>query len=279
MEPGQEAAGLGLYAGRSACHERHVHVLYEIRFVFLPDVHRAWRGAQPSTVAVAPIRVAGPLRGGPHRAGLAICEFQVGGMSNQEESSMMHGNAPSGSQHEVTGAAQDSHPPPGNASLIHRAWRTMARKVRSLQSHPATAVARPSDVCPINERKASGVAGGPPIRETVKRFVRFGLVGASGVVVDMGVLFLLADARMLGWDLSISKALAAETAIVNNFIWNDLWTFRDLAAGGRGWSAVAARLGKFNLICLVGVVLSILLLNAQVHLLKMNIYAANLITI
>ena len=70
---------------------------------------------------------------------------------------------------------------------------------------------------------------------TVSRFIRFGLVGGSGVLVDMGLLFVFADPRMLGWGLSISKTLAAEAAIVNNFVWNDLWTFRDRALIFPGW--------------------------------------------
>jgi dolichol-phosphate mannosyltransferase len=57
-----------------------------------------------------------------------------------------------------------------------------------------------------------------PSRRTFQRFLRFGCVGGSGVFVDMGVLFLLADPRTLGWGLSLNKTPAAETAIVNNFI-------------------------------------------------------------
>ena len=115
--------------------------------------------------------------------------------------------------------------------------------------------------------------------QVIKRFIQFGLVGASGVFVDMGILFVLADSLMLGWNLSLSKVLAAETAILNNFLWNELWTFRDLAAGQAGWHRRAGRLGRFNLICLVGIALNVLLFNAQVHLLHMNVYVANLIAI
>jgi dolichol-phosphate mannosyltransferase len=114
---------------------------------------------------------------------------------------------------------------------------------------------------------------------TLKRFLQFGLVGATGVLVDMAILFLLADPRMLGWGLSLSKSVAAETAIVNNFLWNDLWTFRDLAAGQANWRGRLQRFGKFNLICLAGIGLNVVLLNAQVRLLQMNLYAANLTAI
>jgi dolichol-phosphate mannosyltransferase len=113
----------------------------------------------------------------------------------------------------------------------------------------------------------------------LKRFIQFGLVGGTGVLVDMTVLFLLADPRTLGWNLSVSKAIAAEIAIVNNFIWNDLWTFRDLSADQTGWRSRSNRFGKFNLICLAGIALNILILNGEVHWLHINVYVANCIAI
>lgn len=117
------------------------------------------------------------------------------------------------------------------------------------------------------------------VLKTLKRYIRFGIVGASGVVVDMGILFLLADPKMLAWNLSLSKALAAEVAIGNNFIWNEFWTFGDISATQSHWHARLGRFAKFNLICLAGIGLSILLLNAQVHWMAMNVYLANLIAI
>ena len=60
----------------------------------------------------------------------------------------------------------------------------------------------------------------------LERFMRFALVGLSGVVVDMGLLYLLSDPRMLGAGIGYGKAVAAEVAVVNNFLWNDAWTFR-----------------------------------------------------
>ncbi len=117
------------------------------------------------------------------------------------------------------------------------------------------------------------------LRQMFKRYLRFGVVGASGIVVDMAVLFLLADPKMLALNLSLSKALAAEIALVNNFVWNELWTFRDISAAQSHWRARRSRFGKFNLICLAGIGLSILLLNVQVLFLAMNVYLANLIAI
>ncbi|MBX3745251.1 MAG: GtrA family protein [Verrucomicrobiae bacterium] len=111
------------------------------------------------------------------------------------------------------------------------------------------------------------------------RYLRFCVVGGSGVVVDMGVLYLLADPGRLGWDLTWSKVAAAEVAVLNNFVWNEAWTFGDLARARRGWGARLGRLARFNLICVLGIGLSAGLLNAQVHGLGMNVYLANLLAI
>jgi dolichol-phosphate mannosyltransferase len=113
----------------------------------------------------------------------------------------------------------------------------------------------------------------------VWRYGQFCLVGGTGVVVDMGVLWALASPAMLGWNLSLSKVLAAEVAIFNNFLWNDLWTFRGLSASRNDWRARWARLGKFNLICVAGIGWSVLLLNLQAYALDMNVYVANLVAI
>lgn len=113
----------------------------------------------------------------------------------------------------------------------------------------------------------------------VNRFLRFAAVGLSGVVVDMGLLFLLSDPTMLAWGLTRSKLIASEMAIINNFIWNDAWTFRDLSAHQIGWRRRLRRFGKFQLVCLAGVALNTLLLNLQFNLLGMNRYLANAVAI
>jgi dolichol-phosphate mannosyltransferase len=111
------------------------------------------------------------------------------------------------------------------------------------------------------------------------RFIRFGLVGLTGVFVDMAFLYLLSDPAALGWGLTRSKIIAAELAIINNFIWNDRWTFGDLSARQRGWNKRWKRFLKFNLICLAGLILNVLLLNLLFNGLGINRYLANFIAI
>lgn len=111
------------------------------------------------------------------------------------------------------------------------------------------------------------------------RFVRFAVVGSSGVLIDMGLLYLLSSPAGLAWGLTRAKLLAAEAAILNNFFWNDLWTFRDLVPEQRSAAAAGRRLLKFHLVCLAGLAINVTLLNLQVHLLGMNRYVANAVAI
>lgn len=113
----------------------------------------------------------------------------------------------------------------------------------------------------------------------VARFLRFGIVGFSGVFVDMGLLYLLSDPSTLALPLTRSKIIASELAIINNFLWNDWWTFGDISRRQPGKRQQLKRLLKFNLICLAGLILNVLLLNLFFNVFGLNRYAANLIAI
>ncbi|MBL1174436.1 glycosyltransferase [Pantanalinema sp. GBBB05] len=111
------------------------------------------------------------------------------------------------------------------------------------------------------------------------RFLRFGVVGLSGVLVDMVMLYLLSDPSTLAWGLTRSKLIAAEVAIINNFIWNDRWTFGDISRHQQSWHCRLKRLLKFHLICLAGLGLNVLLLNLFFNGFGINRYVANLLAI
>ena len=111
----------------------------------------------------------------------------------------------------------------------------------------------------------------------IGRFIRFIIVGFSGLAIDMGILYLLYD--VLGLGLTRSAIFAAELAIINNFFWNDLWTFGDLSKHQRQWRKVLKRLAKFNVICLMGLILKVLLLNALFNGLHLSAYLANFLAI
>jgi len=82
----------------------------------------------------------------------------------------------------------------------------------------------------------------------VKRFLKFCVVGASGTLVYLGLLALFTEIGGLFY--ALSAALAYEISILNNFTWNELWTFRDRRASAGG--SVLARVLRFNLVSLVG---------------------------
>ncbi len=81
-----------------------------------------------------------------------------------------------------------------------------------------------------------------------ERFIKFCVVGLSGVIVNLSILISLTE--IAGLFYAFSNAIAVMTAIINNFIWNDLWTFRDRQTSTR--TPIIARLAKFSLICSMG---------------------------
>ena len=67
------------------------------------------------------------------------------------------------------------------------------------------------------------------------RYVKFGVVGASGTVVNMTVLYLCHNYLFDGLEADLGKpylslALAIAVATLNNFSWNRLWTWADRRA-------------------------------------------------
>ncbi len=89
------------------------------------------------------------------------------------------------------------------------------------------------------------------------RFVKFLAVGASGVVVNVGVLWLQTRQVALrsGSQLSGPSAIAIECAILSNFTLNDLFTFRDRRT--KGWRSFVIRLLKFNAVSIPGAAINI----------------------
>jgi len=67
------------------------------------------------------------------------------------------------------------------------------------------------------------------------RYVKFGVVGASGTVVNMAVLYLCHNYLFDGLEADLGKpylslAVAIAVATLNNFSWNRLWTWADRRA-------------------------------------------------
>ncbi len=111
---------------------------------------------------------------------------------------------------------------------------------------------------------------------TGRRYLKFNLVGAIGIVVQLATLALLTSALDLQY--LVATALAVETAVLHNFIWHERFTWADRRS--LRWRAVALRLARFN--CTTGAIsiggnLALMrLLVGQAHL---PAIVANLLTI
>jgi putative flippase GtrA len=75
------------------------------------------------------------------------------------------------------------------------------------------------------------------------RFVKFGIVGGSGVIVNVGLLHAFTTVATI--DYRIASIIAIECAVINNFLWNYFWTWNDRQAGSR--RSFAYMLFKFHL--------------------------------
>ncbi|MEL7352417.1 MAG: GtrA family protein [Cyanobacteria bacterium P01_A01_bin.116] len=105
-------------------------------------------------------------------------------------------------------------------------------------------------------------------RSHLIRFIQFGLVGFSGLIVDIVVFYLLREIMRFPW--YISTVFSIEVAIINNFLWNDAWTFADLAHQAKGWPARLKRFCTFNAVCIFGAglqigIMALLLLIPTIH--------------
>jgi len=85
------------------------------------------------------------------------------------------------------------------------------------------------------------------------RFVKYCVVGLSGVVVNMGLLWLLTE--QAGLNYLLSACIGIETAIISNGLLNDRFTFRDRR--DPGIKALILRLLKFNGVSAVGVAINL----------------------
>lgn len=110
-----------------------------------------------------------------------------------------------------------------------------------------------------------------------KRFLSYGFVGLSGVIVNMAVLAVLREG--LNMDLTWSAVIGVELAVVNNFLWNDVWTFRDISRRQSGWYVRIKRFFRFNTISLSGLVLNVATIHLLVNVTAVSEYLAAFVAI
>ena len=99
----------------------------------------------------------------------------------------------------------------------------------------------------------SAVLSNPKQRKEIKRFVKFGMVGTLGAIIDFSVLNFLVFS--VGWQSDGGKILAniisTSVAIISNFVWNRFWTFPESRERKK-----RVQLIQFTLVNLIGLLIN-----------------------
>ena len=108
------------------------------------------------------------------------------------------------------------------------------------------------------------------------RWLKFNFVGGVGIAVQLGALAFFRSVLQL--DYLLATALAVETAVIQNFLWHERFTWRDRPAARPSQSF--ARFVKFNAtsggVSLAG---NLLIMSALVGQLHRNYAIANLLAV
>jgi len=64
-----------------------------------------------------------------------------------------------------------------------------------------------------------------------KSFIKYSIVGVSGTFVDVAVLFVLIEYCAL--PLLVATTISFIASVINNFVWNKIWTFRSTSSNYR----------------------------------------------
>ena len=82
------------------------------------------------------------------------------------------------------------------------------------------------------------------LRPLFTKFIKFGIVGASGMVVHFSVLYLFKE--IVGLNPYLANTIGFVTAATTNYILNRIWTFRSKE------KQVAVEYLKFILVSVIG---------------------------
>ena len=103
------------------------------------------------------------------------------------------------------------------------------------------------------------------------RFVKFGLVGLSGMAIDFSITSVCKE--KLGFNKYLANSLGFCFAVTSNFLLNRYWTFES------GAQPFTPQFARFMLVSLSGLAINNLLLYLLVKKLQSNFYLLKLIVI
>jgi len=113
------------------------------------------------------------------------------------------------------------------------------------------------------------------------RFVKFGLVGASGVVVNLAFVWVglaLWNGSPEGTRKALASALGIVVSVFTNFLLNDAWTWADRRKGDRRRDLLA-RVGRYYLASAAAIALQYGVAMVLAQAADWNLYLAQLVGI
>lgn len=103
------------------------------------------------------------------------------------------------------------------------------------------------------------------------KFIKFGIVGFSGLIVDFGLTWL--SKEKLKIQKYIANAIGFTFAATSNYYLNRVWTFRS------DNPAIALEYSQFVIVSLIGLAINTLILWLIVTRLKFNFYLSKVFAI
>lgn len=107
--------------------------------------------------------------------------------------------------------------------------------------------------------------------DLIYKFIRFCVVGATGMLVDFGLTILCKEVFKI--QKFIANSIGFVVAATSNYILNRIWTFQSSN------TAVAMEYGKFFIVSIVGLGINTLILYFTLKKFKWNFYFAKTIAI
>ncbi|MEQ9064836.1 MAG: GtrA family protein [Vicingaceae bacterium] len=107
--------------------------------------------------------------------------------------------------------------------------------------------------------------------ELIVKFVKFGVVGFSGLLIDFGLTYLLKEKFKV--QKFVANAIGFLSAASSNYFLNRIWTFQSQNP------EIAHEYGKFLFVSLIGLGINSLVLWVLNEKFKLNFYFAKLLAI
>ena len=80
------------------------------------------------------------------------------------------------------------------------------------------------------------------------QFIKFALVGTSGLFIDFGITFLLKE--KISFNKYFANSIGFSFAVISNYFLNKYWTFQDYDP------EIFSQAGKFVLIAIIGLTIN-----------------------